>query len=509
MQVFVRQRENRFDVLPVARPKTELKHVALLNEFRDLMSQLVAQVEASSAMGHFDLHRVSEGLVLGVMRELYGWQQLRNLNADERVNFPGIDLADDKASVAVQVTGTPSLEKVKGTIETFLSHKLDERYQRLVVYVLTRKQASYSQEAIDRVACGRMRFSGADDVVDMRDICAAAANVEPRRLVAALDVVRAYMRGGVAAGLSEADLDPPATPLEHATLNLVEVYFPQQIYVADLREDVVNLNGRRGRNERKRIRTALEAWNLRVPSSYEVSAGQLITFHPLDDAQGPFARLIELGTVTPLSPAEYYGNDEDYERIFKSLLRFTLQQKLHKHRVRWMHEDGLFVFLPLEDKDLLREETWTGHKKASRRVYERKLNKNDPDKTFICKHFAFATDFVLSEGRWYVSLTPDWYFSYGDDYRKSRYADDALKWLKRKEVNRTVTDHFRFLSAWLAELDEDDLFDLAAGAAPTLTFGEKVSFDNHPGLPDESWLPLRDPVDDDEDSPIKGLFDAP
>jgi hypothetical protein len=36
-----------------------------------------------------------------------------------------------------------------------------------------------------------------------------------------------------------------------------------------------------------------------------------------------------------------------------------------------------------------------------------------------------------------------------------------------------------------------------------------VSFPNHPALPDETWLPLRDASEDNEDSPIKGLFDAP
>lgn len=473
------------------------------------MSQLVTQVEASSAMGHFDIHKVSEGLVLGVLRELYGWQKLRNLNTEDRVNFPGIDLADDDAGVAIQVTGTPTLEKIKGTVETFLLHNLDQRYQRLVVYVLTRKQASYSQDAIDRVASGRISIKSSDDVLDMRDICAKAASVEPRELAAALDVVRAYMRGGVATGLSEEDFDPSLSTLERVNLNLIEVYFPQQLYIADLREDVGLAKGKRARNERKLIRETLTQLNLRVPSGYEVSGRQLITFHPLDDSQGPFARLIELGTVTPLRPSEFYGVDEDRERIFKSLLRFTLQHKLFKHRVQWMHEDGLFAFLPHNDNEYLREETWIGHKKNTRRVYERKLNKNDPNKTFICKHFAFSADFLRNDGQWYVALTPDWYFSFGEDYRRSRYADESLKWLKKKEVNRTVSDHFRFLSSWLAALDQEDLFAATVGQATVLTFGDMVHFDNHPALSDESWLPVRDPSDDDEDSPIKGLFDTP
>lgn len=473
------------------------------------MSQFVTQVEASSAMGHFDIHKVSENLVLGLLRELYGWKKLRNLNADEQVNYPGIDLADDDLRIAVQVTGTPTLDKVKGTIETFLSHDLDKRYQRLLIYVLTRKQSSYSQDAIDRVSSGRISLKAEDDIVDMGDICAKAANVAPRQLTAAIEIIRAYMRGGISAGLSESDFDPPTAATERVNLNLVEIYFPQQLFVADLRDDITPKKGSRNRNQRKKLRETLTQLNLRVPSDYEVSSNQLITFHPLDDSQGPFGPLIDLGTVTPLQPREFYGVNEDNERIFKSLLRFTLQYKLFKHRIRWMHEDGIFVFLPKEDADYLREETWTGLKTNTRRVYERKLNKNDPNKTFICKHFAFAADFLQDNGRWYVALTPDWYFSYGDDYRRSRFADESIKWLKAREVNRTVSDHFRFLSSWLAALDQDDLFASITDQSAALTFGEIVYFDNHPALPDESWLPLRDSLDNGDDSPIKDLFDEP
>ena len=75
-------------------------------------------------------------------------------------------------------------------------------------------------------------------------------------------------------------------------------------------------------------------------------------------------------------------------------------------------------------------------------------------------------------------------------------------------MNRTVSDHFRFVASWLADLDQEDLFASANAQSPTMTFGEIVQFDNNPALPDESWLPSRDALDDD-DSPIRGLFDTP
>ena len=436
-----------------------MKHLDLLNEFRFAMASLATQIEAASAMHTYDIHKVSENLVLGVLREIYGWRHLRNLNSTERADFPAIDLADDVAGVAIQVTGTPTLDKIKSTVATFINHGLYEKYQRVVVVVLGRKQTSYSQDAIDLAGQGKFKLDARRDILDQSDICSAAAEVTPQRLAAALEVVRAYMRGGIPRGLGEDDFDPPSSPPERVSLNLVEVYFPSTLYIANLRDDLGVISSKRLRNERMVVREALRALDLRAPSDYEASGGQLITFHSLDETHGPFAQLIDLGTVTPLGTREFYSANYDRERIFKSLLRFTLQQKLFKHGVQWKHEDGLFIFVPRNEGDLIREENWVGQRASKRVVYERKLNKKDPNKTFLCKHLAFAVDFLTIEGRWYVAITPDWYFSFGDNYTRSAFADDNLSWLKRKEVNSTVGGHFRFLVAWLSALDQDDLFD--------------------------------------------------
>lgn len=483
-----------------------MKHLDLLTEFRTLMARFVSEVEASGAMGMYDTHRVAENLMAGLFRELYDWRSLRNLNVTQDKNFPGIDLADDLAGISIQVTATPSLDKIKHTIETFIRHQLHLRYQRLVVYVLTHRQARYSQQALDQAASGLVPISEASDILDFKDICARAAEVSPTKLAAALGVLRDFMHG-TTRGLSDADFDPPTRPAERVDLNLVEVYFPKTLYIADLHADVRPARQKRISNERKLVRESLARVGLRAPSDYEVLGGQLVTFYPLDNTQGPFAQVVDLGTVTPLRPREFYSGDEARERVFKSLLRFVLQQKLYKHAVQWMHEEALFAFVPRNESDTVREETWQGQRTSTRRVYERKSNRKDPSKTFICKHFAFAADFVRVDEGWYVALTPDWYFSHGSDYRRSKFADQSLAWLKRQEVNRTVYDHFRFLTAWLGALDSDDLFGPSGQTAPTLTFGEVVSFANHPALPDESWLPLRDAHDDRDVSAVAKLFE--
>ena len=487
-----------------------MKHQDLINELRTELSELVLNVEGASAMQMYDLHKLSEGVVLGLFREILGLTNIRNLNATERKNFPAIDLADDTKRFAVQVTATPTLEKVKGTLSTFLQHNLTASYDRLLVYVLVRKQNSYSQTTIDTITQGRLDFRPDRDILDFRDLLATAVDLPPAKVRAAVEVLKSHKRGGHPAGLADADFDPPSV-LEAASLNLVEIYFPPQLYVGELLPQV-KPTVRSGRTSvgRQAIRAHLKDTGHWAPTDFEVNARRVITFHSLEDRNNPFATIVDLGTVTPITPSEFSDIDDDHERVFKSLLRLCLQQKLFKHDVTWKHDEGLFIFVPRQDGDLLREETWVGHKLTSRRVFERKLNKNDPDKTFVCKHFAFSVDFVRADDRWFAALTPDWYFSNGEEYRRSRFADQNLSWLKRRENNRTVNDHFRFLVSWLCKLDEEDLFSNSKPNSPQVSFGEVVRFSNHPALDDDQWLPIKDEVvDDDARYQEARLFDTP
>ena len=95
-----------------------MKHQQLLSDFREELAVLTREVESSVAMGHFDINVICESVVCDLLKELYSFPALRSLNADVKKNFPAIDLADDKARVAIQVTATTTLLKIKSTLTT-------------------------------------------------------------------------------------------------------------------------------------------------------------------------------------------------------------------------------------------------------------------------------------------------------------------------------------------------------------------------------------------------------
>ncbi len=480
-----------------------MKQVELINQFREGLCEVSREIEISSAMSHFDINLICENLFCGLFKELHDLPFLRNLNEEDKKNFPGIDLADDERRVAIQVTSDKTLDKVKDTIKKIRKYKHFEKYDRFIVYCLTTTQGSYLQDSIDKECGGDFKFDASSDIMDFKDLATKAANADPKSLKKAVDVLWAYQRG-CDVGLADQDFDPPVEPEETLLTNLVELYLPAKLYISDVRDEILkSKTGKKVRNQRKSVGNASRAIGKSIPSCYEVSAGKLITFFDLEESDNPFSHLIEEGTAEYLHPSDYFTVDKDHERVFKSLLRFSLQQMLYQHKVLWQHHDGLFIFLPINENQNSRSESWFGKKKSKRTVYERKYKTNKPNEAFQTKHFAFSANFLLIDNFWYVSLTPDWFFSWGEEYKRSPWADKPLSGLKRLERNKSVCDQFRFLASWLKDVDEADLFSDNSLSTPKLTFGDIVSLDGARSLNESLWEPLGKSTSENE---MQGSF---
>lgn len=79
----------------------------------------------------------------------------------------------------------------------------------------------------------------------------------------------------------------------------------------------------------------------------------------------------------------------------------------------------------------------------------------------------------------------------GDEYRRSPYSDKPLSGLKRLEKNKSIRDQFRFLAAWLKDVDQADLFSDTAVKAPNITFGNILETKGGRHLNESLWEPLE------------------
>lgn len=135
------------------------------------MSLFVTQVKASTAQGHTDFNKIAETILIPLLAEVYGYTKLRNINS-ERYNCPGIDLGDETARVAFQITSTSDTEKVKEALQTFIKYKWYENYDRLIIYNLIEKEnhKPSSVAVYEKIIQGKFVFDKDKDIWDFRDI---------------------------------------------------------------------------------------------------------------------------------------------------------------------------------------------------------------------------------------------------------------------------------------------------------------------------------------------------
>jgi hypothetical protein len=461
------------------------------NRIFHLLSTLVVQIEGIASLGRTDINQIAENVLIPVFEEVYGYTELQNLNFSEDANFPGIDLGDKKARVAIQVTSTPDSEKVKHTLLKFVEHKLYRQYDHLIIYILTRKQKSYSGAGYDEIIQSTFTFDKSRDIRDYSDLTRDIAALQ-------IDQVRRIEN------ILEANIGDKNIPLfgktyepqvESVYLNLLEVSFPEMVYVAELTvhpDDSQHNVRRKGRrftrksSYRDAVRAELNKLGLRFSTDYVCHERKIVTFHDLNDRLLPLAHVIDSGTITELSSKEFYSIDEGYENVFKTLLRQCLQQKLYRQRVLWQHEEELFIFCDIEG-ETVRSEQWYGKKENKREVYVRTMKDNKHDEILNCKHLSFEVQFRRFSDVWFLVIKPDWFFSF-DGFRRNFFASDNLRWIKANENNDAVFNQLRFIAYFLKNEQQSNLF-VARHTYPFLTFGELVTFDNAPKIDDKEWRP--------------------
>ncbi len=487
-----------------------MKLLVVQERINELMAQFVTQVRGETAMGRTDINHISETVLIPVFAEVYGLKGLKNLNTEEGYNFPAIDLGDQVAGLAIQVTSTTDSEKIKETLRKFVEHRLYEQYSHLQVYILTEKQRSYSGKGFDEIIGGRFRFDSKEDILDYRDILALIGGFPIEKSERVLSILENNINSVM---VPSASWRPPeyTDRTEIVTLNLLEVSFPDTLYIAELFPGVSKqvsqtyetktYRGRRPRRPSKRdlVRETLSQMGEKFAVDWEVYENKLIAFHDLRDETLPIAHLIDTGTAEPIASEEFHLQDVDQENVFKSLLRKCLQQLLYPRRVTWQNDRHLFIFLDRNGEDA-RTEKWKGKVAGERVVFEKTYHQDDPAKIWYCKHLAFEPQFRLFQNHWYLAIRPDWFFSY-DGYRESFYAAEKLSWLKRKENNDLVYHQLLFLTHFLTHDPPPELFDTKPHPRYRfLSFGRLLTFDNAPYLPDSEWNPPDEGTDSETTS---------
>lgn len=191
----------------------EVKRKSALDRINALLTDFVRFVEIENASGNLDVNKYAEDIVLPIFGATYRYQELKNLNIDGR-NFPGIDLGDEGARAAVQVTATNSREKITHTLKQFVEHKHYESYDHLIIYIITEKHSNgYNvksvkdareearEEIFELQPDHPFVFDLKSDIRDYRDLVRDIHNLELEQIIRVVEIL-------------EANFGSPVTPLQ-------------------------------------------------------------------------------------------------------------------------------------------------------------------------------------------------------------------------------------------------------------------------------------------------------
>ncbi|QDF03435.1 SMEK domain-containing protein [Myxococcus xanthus] len=129
----------------------------------DDLDAIASQVRARCALGQTDLNGVLENFFRDVLNLVRGIN-LKNLNS-ERSNEPGLDLGDDAAKVAFQITSRSDAAKINITLKKMTDDQR-ARFKEVFVLIIGEKKTKY---AIDASSASTLNFTS-KNVVDMTDL---------------------------------------------------------------------------------------------------------------------------------------------------------------------------------------------------------------------------------------------------------------------------------------------------------------------------------------------------
>ena len=152
-----------------------------INRIRTLFSRFITEVESNKALGLTDLNKLSENVLIPLFTEIYGFRNLERLEKYHE-NHPAIDLGDKKAKVAIQVTATNTSPKFYKTLKGFVKYKLYNQYDRLIIYVISRKKERYQGKGYESILSGTdFKFDKDKDIQDWRNLLHEIRNFQLER----------------------------------------------------------------------------------------------------------------------------------------------------------------------------------------------------------------------------------------------------------------------------------------------------------------------------------------
>ncbi len=162
-----------------------MNRARLLQDIAFYLTHLRVFVEHLNSLNLQDINVHAENFFRDFLNVALGYQ-LKNINIVEQ-NARAIDLGDEGERIAIQVTSTSEIAKIKHTHKGFVAGGLDAKYDRLVVLIIGEKK-NYREQVLG--GGGSFSMSLADDVWDIPELLRKIGDLSLPQLETCRDFLR-------------------------------------------------------------------------------------------------------------------------------------------------------------------------------------------------------------------------------------------------------------------------------------------------------------------------------
>jgi hypothetical protein len=113
----------------------------------NLLAAFSSRIKLSNSVNEGSINVLAENIYLKVFNCIYDLD-LQNLNYDNS-NQPSIDLIDFKQRIAIQITATHSVKKIRETLNKFCKNKIYKKVDKLIFFLITEKKRVKAEKVIE------------------------------------------------------------------------------------------------------------------------------------------------------------------------------------------------------------------------------------------------------------------------------------------------------------------------------------------------------------------------
>ena len=135
----------------------------------ELLSRFKIQVGILNANAQLDINIVAEDILIPILNIAYNCN-LRNAKYSEHdAKFPALDLLDNENRIAIQITSTSTIEKIKNTIKGIIKNDFQSQFDNFYIYIITQKQNTYDKTILNTTTKNLFSFTD-KNIIDEKDL---------------------------------------------------------------------------------------------------------------------------------------------------------------------------------------------------------------------------------------------------------------------------------------------------------------------------------------------------